>query len=251
MSEYRQSAGCAMSSDAEFLYIFGGIAASHQTRKVIDVYTVSNDSWTDNWGNSKAATLSNVVRSVQCVGNGYDDTILCPAGSVGYSYASSDVAVYKTTSESIVETLSMEMATSSYGLAVWPFVDDGVDEAAIVLVSGGYDSQTTVYDAIQYLILYNTPTESPTASPTDIPSESPSNAPTAPPTIQPTEEPTQSPSTEPSAAPTNPETTIPVTLSGTAETKTTESFGVDESGSRQRWIVHIALLLSVSVSACL
>lgn len=145
----------------------------------------------------------------------------------------------------------MEIGIGSYGLAVWQFVDDGIDEAAIVLVSGGYDSQTTVYDAVQYLVLYNEDTESPTSSPTDVPTTSPSNAPTAPPTMQPTAEPTQSPSIEPSAAPTMPETTIPVTLSGIASSKTTEVFGYDVSGDRQRWNVYLALTLSVSLAVCL
>lgn len=247
LSEYRQSAGCALSRDETKLYIFGGTAASYAHRKVIDIYNVTNDSWTNNLGDSKATTLSHVVRSVQCESNEYDDTIVCPAGSVGYSYASNDVAVYKTISDSIVETLSMETSTSSYGMSKWQFVNDGTDEADIVLVSGGYDVQTTIYDTIQYLVLYHTHTDSPTAAPTQSPTEAPSNAPTAPPTVPPTEEPTESPSAEPSAAPTNPTTTVIVTRSGTAASKTTEWFGMDESGACPACNRYIGCIVSLSV----
>ena len=128
-----------------------------------------------------------------------------------------------------MDEVTLITGTSSYGIAMYGFVNDGNDEASILFVTGGHDGGTNVYDSIQYMVLYNVPTMAPTMSPTTSPSSSPSNAPTTAPLADPTNAPTQIPTN----IPTNDPTVFPTEEDGEgiAPEKVPEIYGTDPGGA--------------------
>eukprot|EP00484_Ammonia_sp_Unknown_P023674 CAMPEP_0197030564 /NCGR_PEP_ID=MMETSP1384-20130603/9779_1 /TAXON_ID=29189 /ORGANISM="Ammonia sp." /LENGTH=484 /DNA_ID=CAMNT_0042459945 /DNA_START=54 /DNA_END=1508 /DNA_ORIENTATION=- len=232
MNQNRQSAGCAANYNDEEVYIFGGkddcnriTPCSSITGSVeIDTYFAATASWTDNEGYLQPE-LSQPKSNLKCINNPYDESIICPGGSAQSAYK--DTTIYRTPQKAIIDTIELTQVTTSYGIATYEFINNGVDQAFILFVTGGGDQNINVYDSIQYTVIANVPTDAPTAAPTDSPSMSPSAAPTDTPTAAPSNAPVQPPTAAPTEAPTVPLTTMAETRQGTVPPKETEEWGID------------------------
>ena len=130
----RYRAGCSLSADMEKLYLFGGYDGSFFLDS-IERYNVSADEWT-----VIGATLSEKRYQLKCRLMA-SDNIYCIGGRTGGSTYSNTVDVFDPHSETITNTMQLNVGRGYFGAALW-------NDAKCLLVVGGRDEFNTL-DSIE------------------------------------------------------------------------------------------------------